>query len=415
MENWPREDANFFNIKCKENEIIKIITNTSLDEEFFYYAKNFKDAAYILVYDALKSNKISVLDINFFGIAFLYRHSIELLLKAIGFQYIKSNDDRKNFLQETFHNLHAILEYISKYIDGYINIDRDAFDWVMKFFHSMNNIDRESDSFRYPFRIVKKDYFDIYGKKNAEFSIKEFFEEQTHINLRSFAIKMDIIFNILKGYYLKKDTICQEYKNYEPIFLEKGGNYYEQSVVGDSYRRCTFIYNIQSYKNCANILYQSIIKDLQNNKHLFIPLCYLYRNSLELSIKEILFEESSHDYQKKLKLLNKYKHNMYKIWKSVKPDIIKHVNIREDDIILKYVENYIHKMNDFDGKADKFRYPTDKFLNLHFKTVKQFDLKNIRDFFEDILSFLYCTSISMSEQNQMSRELDYESEYWYEY
>ena len=35
------------------------------------------------------------LDINFFGLAFLYRHSLELLLKAIGFKYIKDKKDRK--------------------------------------------------------------------------------------------------------------------------------------------------------------------------------------------------------------------------------------------------------------------------------------------------------------------------------
>ena len=156
MENWPRENADFYDIKCNKDEKINIISNNSLDEEFFYYANNFKEAAYILAKDALESNSISVLDINFFSLAFLYRHSIELLLKAIGFQYIKENEDRKKFLEETFHNLSDISEYISEYIQEYIEIDKEAFNWAMKFFNDMNDMDKESDSFRYPFRIVRE-------------------------------------------------------------------------------------------------------------------------------------------------------------------------------------------------------------------------------------------------------------------
>ena len=248
---------------------------------------------------------------------------------------------------------------------------------------------------------------------NTEFYIKEFFGEQTHINLRSFAVKMEIIFSIFKGYYLKQDKICEIYKDYKPIFLEEGGNYYDQSVVGYSYNRGKFRCNIQAYKNGADILYKYIISDLQQNKHLFIPLCYLYRNSIELSIKEVIFEESSYDYQITLQLLNKNKHKLYAMWKLVKPDIIKHANVKEDDETLKNAEAYITKINEIDGKADKFRYPTDKYLNLHFRRVKSFDLKNIRDFFEDILSFLSGVSSMMSEQNQMLREYKYE--YMHEY
>ena len=45
----------------------------------------------------------------FFAIAFLYRHCIEVGLKAIGFQYIQAQEDRKKFVKSTRHNLHEIL------------------------------------------------------------------------------------------------------------------------------------------------------------------------------------------------------------------------------------------------------------------------------------------------------------------
>lgn len=48
MENWIRENVNFFDIKCSKAEKVKIITNKTLEEEFFNYANNFKESAYML-------------------------------------------------------------------------------------------------------------------------------------------------------------------------------------------------------------------------------------------------------------------------------------------------------------------------------------------------------------------------------
>lgn len=407
MENWIREDVNFFKINCDKHEKIKVITNKPIEEEFFNYANNFKEAAHILAKDALYSNKIAILDINFFSLAFLYRHSIELSLKAIGFQYITENEERKKFLNKTRHNLYDISTYISEHIQEYIDIDKEAYDWMMNIFEDMNDIDKESDSFRYPFSIIKKET-DIFNQNKKEFNIKEFFDKQTHINLLDFANKMEIVFDILKSYYLREDNITEKYKEHRPIFLEEGGSYYSQSVIGYGYNRNRFNCNIQSYRNSAKVLYNHINENLEKRNSLFMPLCYLYRNSVELSMKDILFDESSYTYQETLILLNQNKHKLLSIWNSIKGDIIRHCGVTEEDKVICEVEQYISKLNDIDGAADKFRYPTDKYLNLHFKRVKSFDVNNVKDFFEDILSFFYCVSALMSEQNQMLKDMENE-------
>ena len=233
MENWEKDKFNFYDINCSKEDKIKIINNKQLEEVFYDYAKNYKEAARLIAEDALESNNIATLDINFFGLAFLYRHSLELLLKAIGFKYIKAKKDRKKFIEETFHNLHDITEYISPYIVDYINYDEEAYKWMMKIFEDMNSIDRESDSFRYPFGLVKINR-DCFSSKK-EFAIKLFFDKQTHINLINFANKMEIIFDILDGYYLDKKQIVNEHKKYSNTFLEEGGDYYSQSVIGYGY------------------------------------------------------------------------------------------------------------------------------------------------------------------------------------
>lgn len=407
MENFIKEDADFFKINCEKHEKVKVIADERIEEEFFNYAKNFKYAADILAKDALYSNKISVLDINFFSLAFLYRHSIELILKAIGFQYIKEDKERKLFLKETRHNLSDTLKYISEHIKERIEIDKEAYDWIMNIFEDMNDIDKESDSFRYPFSIIKKKP-DIFNPDKREFYIKEFFDKQTHINLLDFDNKMNIIFDILKSYYLKENKIKEMYIEYRPIFLEEGGGYYSQSVIGYKYSRKSFYNNIRSYIDSANILYNHSRENSEQRNSLFMPLCYLYRNSIELSMKDILFDESSYKYQEILKLLNSNKHNLFSIWKLIKGDIIKHCGVSEDDKVICNVEKYIVKLNDIDGAADKFRYPTSKDLDVYFKKVKSFDIDNVKNFFEDILSFFYGVSCRMSEQNQMLEYMENE-------
>lgn len=321
-------------------------------------------------------------------------------------------EERKYFLKETRHNLYDILIYISNYIEGYINLDKEAYNWMIEVFKDMNDIDKESDSFRYPFSIKIKEA-DVFNQNKKEFYIKEFFDKQTHIDLVKFANKMEIIADILRSYYMKELEVNNFYKEYKPIFLETGGSYYSQSVIGYGYNQNNFNCNIQSYRNSAQVLYKYMSVNSEKKNILFMPLCYLYRNSVELSMKDILFDEASYSYQESLKLLNKNKHNLLSIWKSIKKDIIKHCNVSEDDKVICNVQQYISKLNNIDGAADKFRYPIDKHLNLYFKKVKCFDLDNVKDFFEYILSFFYSVSSLMSEQNQMLRDIEREYMSWY--
>lgn len=400
MENWPRENCDFLRVNCEKNGKIKILSCGELDKDFFEYASNFIEAANIVAYEILDSGDIAMLDIDFFNLAFFYRHSLELILKAIGFQYIKEEEERKKFLNDTFHNLHKILKYIEPYLSEYIEYDKDSYDWLVEFFSDMNDLDRDSDCFRYPFKIARN------GDK---YYAEMFFKEQTHINLSKFCEKMNSAFDILKDYYYKNKIINIVDLLYFPTFIEEGGGYYEQSVVGYKLFLGEFYCSVNSYMNVSRILYNHMSLNKEKRKVLFLPYCYSCRNAIELYLKNILCEESSFSSNEALKMIKKHKHGLTYLWKQVKDDIKRHTEqFNESEKILKYAENYILKLNDFDGMADKFRYPTDKHLNYYFKKVKCFDLENIRDYFEDIITFLDCTLSLMHEQNEILREIAYE-------
>ena len=334
-----------------------------------------------------------------------------MILKAIGFKYLKSTVERKQFIKETFHNLYDIAEYIFPYIKEYIEEDMYSYNWMMSIFDDMNSIDKESDSFRYPFGIIKKTT-SSFGTYKPKFEVKIFFDKETHIDLISFANKMEIIFYILKGYYLEKKQKVKETREYSTIFLEEGGEYYAKSVIGYNYSIGKFYCNVTAYRNCADILYDIISKN-NDKKNLFMPMCYLYRNSVELAMKEILFEESSFGFQESLKKLNDNKHRVHSLWKEIKDDIRKHAQVNEDDIILKNIEMYIKHLNEIDGSADIFRYPIGKSLNVYFAGGRSFDLNNVRDFFEHILCFFKNICYMMSEQNEILREIQAEAMSYY--
>lgn len=181
-----------------EENIITISGNSNLQEEFFNYALKFKESSYLITDYILEVSDISKLDNYFFSLAYLYRHSLELILKAIGFKYITALEDRKLFVKETFHNLSRILEFVSPHIESCIEKNKDAYDWLVLLFEDMNQIDKESDSFRYPFGIsVKKG--DALLDTPKQFIINVFIEKQTHIDLVAFANKMEVAFDILKS------------------------------------------------------------------------------------------------------------------------------------------------------------------------------------------------------------------------
>lgn len=402
---WPVSAPNFY--KLIDGETIIIENKGELKEEFYEYSMKFNKSAHILTKHIIGKPDISKLDTYFFSLAYLYRHSLELMLKAIGFKYITLIDDRKIFIKDTFHNLSEIYKIISPYVKDLIACDKEGDSWLVSYFEDINQIDKESDSFRYPFGIAIE-HLDYGYEKLKKYSIKIIFDEQTHIDLATFANKMEIAFKLLDTIYNENFGIYTEYKKYKPIFLEQGGSYYSQSVIGYKYSSGEFYPYVKAYTESAEYLYSRISKNKRLKDTLFIPMCYLYRNAIELAIKEILFEECSFTLQQSLRYMNNKKHKVQGLWNLVKSEIKENSDVSEDDITILNAEKYIVQLNNVDGSSDKFRYPTNKHLELYFKKRKQFDINNVNNFFGELASFLSAVNTMMSVHNEWKAEMEAE-------
>lgn len=406
MEKWPVKDVDFYQIAS--DNIIKVKNNDRLDDEFYEYALKFKRSGNILTKYLFSKVDSSKLDTYFFSIAFLYRHSIELILKAIGFKYINKLDDRKAFIKDSFHNLSKLLETITPSVNSLIAEDREGYAWLEAYFEDVDVIDKESDSFRYPFRISVEKENNIF-ETTKRYSIKPVFDKQTHINLVAFVSKLEIAFELLKSLYEENFCVGIDYKTFNPTFLEEGGNYYAQSVVGYTYNSKKFYPYVRAYTKSAEYLYDKICEDNTLKDSLFIPMCYMYRNSIELSLKEILFEECSFNFQESLRHINKKKHKVLGLWNLIKAEIEEHANAPSDDETMINVEKYIFQLNDIDSSSDKFRYPTNKRLDLHFNKTKKFDMDNVNSLFTQLLWFLRSVDAMMSAHNEWKSEMEADS------
>ncbi|MFF2089565.1 hypothetical protein [Paenibacillus sp. NPDC058174] len=405
---WPRPNADLFKLGINENTII-LKSNPNKDEEFFGYALDFRKAANILTSHVLEHPRIENLDTYFFPIAFLYRHSLELILKAIALKNITDLAEGRLFLKETFHNLSEILTKIEPFIRGNFGKDKGEYVWLQNLFEDMSNIDRDSDSFRYPFSLSLIRDEDPFNEGTKVFAIRLLFEEQTHINLVALASKMEIAFNILNAYYKSTHINSVKYKKYKPIFLEVGGSYYGQSVLGYSYNRKKFGPYVKGYTGSAEFLVKYSKTNPNYMKSLFMPMGYLFRNGIELAMKEILFEECSFDFQEAARKVNRKKHKLLGIWNLIENDIINHAKPSENNNTIDYVRDYVSQLHNFDTEADKFRYPTDKNLSAHFRKPMKLDFITVSEFFGELANFLFGVVLMMSHQNELQAEIEYEN------
>lgn len=213
---WPREEADFKFIDKESKCIIENINNENLSKEFYKYSMKFNIFGNMVIdyITPLKNNGIK--DSWFFPIVYLYRQSLELILKATVFKYIISNKERSEYLREVGHNLSRLFETVYKNIQLNNTNTREELLWLKEYINDITYVDRESDVFRYPF------------SNNGI----NFFKEQKNVNLVYLKTNMNTAYQIIKDIYEEADTVTKQYSVYEPVFLISGGDYLEQSVIG---------------------------------------------------------------------------------------------------------------------------------------------------------------------------------------
>ena len=393
MENkWPKANMDFYKKATDPFDEITIHNSGVLENDFYRYASNFYEAALVLMNKLIgsesKNTNIGQLDMWYYALIYLYRQSLELLLKSNIFKLVPNEQDRKDIVKLVRHDLKQAFDKIIEITGLDINTNKNTI-WLSKFLEDISRIDRESDMFRYPF-----------GN-----DLRVLFEEQTHISLVATYYNMGRAFDLLNDFYktnqFKKDT----YQEYEPKLIVEGGEYYEQSVVGYKYHRMAFHPYNRSYDECATYLAEKIKEECKD--HLFMPMCYLYRNSIELGLKKIIVEDSKYDSAKKLRILKRKKHSIQALYNSISDELHEHDTNPNDDTLTN-VEHYISTFHNIDTTSDLFRYPCNNNLDVHFATPTELDIDNVINCFQELINFLDCVSAMLSQIRDYEAEMEAE-------
>ena len=387
MKNWPKSNMNLDTLGNDNNNFVEVQNTGVIEKDFYRYANNFNEAGDEIMKNIIESQDISKLDIWYFALIYLYRQSLELMLKANIFKLVQDENDRKNIIGLVRHDLKEAFNKLIEITGIDIN-SNDNLIWLSKFLEDISNIDRESDMFRYPFSN----------------NMSVLFEKQTHIALDATYYNMYRAFDILSEYYNNGKFNEKEYEyKYEPKLFIEGNNYYMESVVGYKYGQRSFYPYYSSYQECGDYLSELVTKG--NKKHLFMPMCYMFRNAIELGLKRIIVEDSKIDNEKRYKILKRKKHSILGLWNSV-VDEIKLLNTDSNNTTLDDVIKYINAFHNIDITSDLFRYPCNKEMESNFLSMKTYDVTNIRDCFLDLLNFLDCVSMAMSNNNELEEEIN---------
>lgn len=183
---WIRPDMDLFHLGGNNEYIITVANSGNLATDFYVYSQNF--------YEAAEKQDIAKLDLWYFAMVYLYRQSLELLLKAGIFQTIIDNAERKDIVGDIRHDLKQAFEKLIE-VKALTVSDSENDKWLMNYLSDISRIDKESDMFRYPF-----------GN-----NLKILFDRQTNISLVVTHDNMNKAFGIIKGIYDTGDILEHGY------------------------------------------------------------------------------------------------------------------------------------------------------------------------------------------------------------
>lgn len=357
-----------------EQDIDKIEYSQDLSIDFLNMAINFRISSDQVAEYMLEKQSNAILDFLFFPMVYLYRQSLELLLKAVYFQEISEENQRKNFISATHHNLYLIYEKIEN-LSIHSNKDKLGYIWLKKFLKNISIFDEKSDSFRYPFKFDKIDY----GFEEITEAIPVF-EERKDINLvllcRKFIYAFILIQRLIREIPAGCNTISQgpnpdevdrfiNEPDLKTEFLEEGGPYKGKCVVGRDYIPMGFDQFATVYEECASFLYENYKESLRDgaiqNISAYHPMCYLLRNAIELSLKKLLTRSTSREEANYL--IRSKKHNLLGLWNKIKLKFPSGPFCYLDSIPFQdQIEFYVTIMNLVDPTSSRFRYPANQNL-----------------------------------------------------
>lgn len=189
-------------------------------------------------------------------------------------------------------------------------------------------------------------------------------------------------------------------KEYKKLFIQEG-DYYEFSHFGWGTEQVQFYGYIAGYKDSADLLIENAIKskDISVLDTAVFPILFLYRQFIELSLKQSIIALSGENKENMSKKIRNINHDLNKAWKEYY-DIMSNSMSENELKTLKIVEKYIQEFHEIDKGSFNFRYPITKEMELVFGSEKRVNLLHLKNIINEISNYFSGSLDYMYDQSQ---------------
>ncbi len=201
---------------------------------------------------------------------------------------------------------------------------------------------------------------------------------------------------------------------YKYLFVQ-GGDFYEFAHFGwgniwqQFYGYCT------GYKESADRLIVDAIssKDTSRLDSVVFPAFFLYRQFIELSLKQAILQFSGGNYAERVLTLKQLNHDLIAMWKEF-IKVLPEARDQRERTTLEVVEKYIEEFSTIDRSSFSFRYPITKDLKPIFGEEQRINLRHVKERMDELESFFSGAEAYMDELRTSENEMraEFEDEFY---
>lgn len=187
------------------------------------------------------------------------------------------------------------------------------------------------------------------------------------------------------------------------VLFVDGDDWWHNACVGWS--RDQWVGYAEGYRRAADVLVQHASDTRSDLDFLIYPIVFLYRQSLEVSLKHLLFEGS--------RLLDNKaiiwtRHPLVPLWQRCRA-IIEQVWPEGPKQDLDAVGEVLHQFDDRDPGSTVFRYPVDTRGRVSLCGNERINIRNFAEVANRVFSLLEACAIGVSEYLQQKCEMERDS------
>ena len=156
------------------------------------------------------------------------------------------------------------------------------------------------------------------------------------------------------------------------------------------------------YKRAGDLLIEHVLDKYINHDTLVYPIGFLYRQYIELQLKELISKGSL--------LLDEPKqfpktHNIDKLWAQCRK-ILEKIFPEDNPNIFNATEECIHQFSEKDPTSEAFRYPIDKKGKKLLPGLTHINLKNFSDIMSKLSNLLDAADMGISYELDIKWEIE---------